>query len=152
VSEPDEAYKAGADRYAQYFGDIRRHLASEFAIEIRWITASLFVLNAGGLVSLSGKDKLELSQKFAGVSFWFGILLAFSFVFYSQHKTKKFVSVIQYIENYWVIVAETGQQDEEKILRLEKMKNGISAKLSNYFSAGSFVMFSVGLCLLACTK
>ena len=150
--EPDERIKAGADRYTLYYGDIRRLLSSEYAAEVRWITASLFALNAGGLVSLSGKNLSVLTQWLAGFSFWVGVLLAFGFVLYSQYKTKKFLDVIQHIENCWVVSAATGKLDEERLKPLEKEKKNIDTKFSSYFSIGSFLMFSIGLYLLACTK
>jgi hypothetical protein len=149
VSDQIDAFKAGADRYAQYYGDVRRLLTTEFAAETRWITASLFAVNAGGLASIASKTTLGTSDKFAGVSFWLGIMLAFCFVVYSQFKTKSFLRTIQHMEECWVIAASTGILDDARLTKLENEKKQTNTKGSIYFSISSFVMFSVGIFLLA---
>ncbi len=148
----EKAWKSGGDRYAQYFGDIRRHLSAEFAAEIRWITASLFALNAGGLLQIAKNDRLQLLQQFAGLAFLAGVILAFGFVTYSQHKTKQFLRIIQKIEECWVVTAATGVPGGEKLARLESEKEGIKTGLSNAFSVGSLLMFIAGIGSLALSK
>lgn len=145
----EDIWKVGAERFANYFGDVRRQLSSEFAAEVRWITASLFALNAGGMLHVAGDDKIEKLQRLAGISFWLGILLAFGFVIYSQHKTKQFLYIIQKIEECWVITAATGVPGGEQLKQLELQKQQLKTGLSKLFSIGSFLMWSIGIGLLA---
>ena len=149
VMSKEAAIKSGAERYAQYHGDVRRLLSSEYAADVRWLTASLFALNAGGLVSLASKDAVGLVQRLAGISFWAGIFLAFGLVFYSQRQTMRFLNIIQNIEECWVLAATTGQMDEERLTRLDAEKGQVSTHLSPYFSIGSFALFTIALCLMA---
>ena len=148
VSSREDAVKLGASGYAQYYGDIRRLLSTEFAAEVRWLTASLFALNAGGLVTLAGKSALNASQRYAGFGFWLGILFAFIFVLYSQHKTKEFLNIVQQMENCWVLAFATGDIDTEQLSELERAIKGSKAKLGDVFSVASFSMFSVAIYLL----
>jgi hypothetical protein len=149
VRDEVEALKAGADRYAKYYGDVRQLLSAEYAAAVRWITASLFALNAGGLISLAGEDDLEVIEEYAGFCFWMGILLAFCYVVYSQAKTKKFLGIIQRIENLWVIAAATGSCDEGKLEQLELEKSQVKSELAVYLAVGSFLMFSLAIGLFA---
>ncbi len=149
MSETVDEWKAGADRYTHYYGDVRRLLASEYAAEVRWITASLFALNAGGLLSLAGKDKLSATQQDAGFSFWLGVLLAFCYVIYSQAKTKKFLLIIQHLENAWVVCAATGRLNEALVAELENVKSQVNSKWAIYLAASSFLSFSLGIGLAA---
>lgn len=144
-----EAWKAGADRYALYYGDVRRLLATEYAAAVRWITASLFALNAGGLVSLASKDELTVTQQYAGYGFWFGVFLAFSYVTYSQAKSMEFLKIIQHIENAWVVAAATGDVDHQRLTKLENDKSKVSSKFAVILSIASFAMFSVAMALFA---
>lgn len=150
IETTEQAIRGAADRYAHYYGDIRRHLAGEFAAEVKWLTASLFALNAGGLAALAGLDKTNYHQKWAGFGFWVGILLAFLFILYSQHKTKKFISIIQHLEQCYVMAAVTGELDQPLIARLEKEKGDVNTGLSSFLSIGSFVSFSMALVLFGC--
>jgi hypothetical protein len=152
MSEKIVSWKAGADRYAQYYGDVRRALTTEFAADNRWIIASLSALNAGGLVSLASKASLCIAQELAGLSFWCGILFAFCYVKYSQFVTKRFLLIIQRIEECWVITAATGEPNKSLLAKLEREKQQASLKWSDYLAIGSFAMFSVGLCFLAVSK
>lgn len=149
MSENVHEWKAGADRYAHYYGDVRRLLASEYAAEVRWITASLFALNAGGLLSLAGKDRLSATQQYAGYGFWLGVLLAFCYVIYSQAKTKKFLLIIQHLENAWVVCAATGRLNEARVAELEKEKSQVNSKWAIYLASSSFLMFSLAIGLAA---
>ncbi len=144
-----EVWKAGADRYAKYYGDVRQLLSTEYAAGVRWITASLFALNAGGLASLVGKDDMNAMDKCVVLCFWLGILSAFWYVVYSQTKTKKFLGIIQNIENAWVVIAATGHRDEEKLESLEREKLEVKSELAVYLAVGSFAMFSLAIYLLA---
>ena len=149
MSDRLDILKVGADKYAQYYADIRRILSEDYAANVRWITASLFALNAGGLVSFAGKTKLNITQQYAGYAFYAGIFLAFGYVIYSQIKSKKFLGTIQHIENCWVDCAASGQLDEQRLSKLEKEKSRTSTKLAIVFPIGSFAMFSFGMGLFA---
>ncbi len=142
VSEPT---KYAAERYANYYGDIRRQLSGEFAADVRWMSASLFALNAGGLVTIAGM-KIGAEGLFASaVLFWMGILAAFSFVFYSQRKTQAFVKAISGLEEQYVLAAATGEMDVERIAELEAAKRAVKTGLGTPISIASFAMFSAGV-------
>lgn len=149
MNKDEEIFQLGAERYSQYYSDIRRLLTSEHAAEVRWLTASLFALNAGGLASLANKGTLSIAQQFAGLGFWLGIFLAFCFVTYSQFKTKKFIKIIIDIENCWVNACIAGKVDNDRLVDLEGAKSQVNTRLSSLFSVGSFAMFSIALFLFA---
>jgi hypothetical protein len=144
-----EKWKAGATRYAEYYRDVRHLLSDEFSSNVRWLGASLFAINAGGLVSLAAKGTLSCIQERAGFIFWLGIALAFAHVAYAQLRTNQFLQVIQKIENYWVNVAVTGNPEDNKIDDLELQKGNIKTTLAPILAFGSFVMFSLALLVLS---
>ena len=117
-----ESTRAASTHYAAYFGDIRRHLSSEFASETKWLTASLFALNAGGLAAVSGLQLIGSSKFVAAAMFWIGILGAFSYVSYSLRKTKAFVATISSLEEQYILASVTGVLDTEKVAGIEKEK------------------------------
>lgn len=143
-----EALKDGCDRYAEYYADIRRLLSAEYAAEVRWITASLFALNAGGLFALAGKQDLRAIQECAGGLFWLGIFFTFCYVMYSQAQTKKFLCIIQNLENAYVVAAASGYLDQTRVDHLEIAKAKISTHLAKYLAISSFFTFSLAIGLL----
>ena len=145
----EDVIKDASDRYAQYYGDVRRHLAGEFSAEIRWLTASLFALNAGGLAALSNRSALSNIQHLAGFGFWLGIFFAFGFISYSQSKTKKYVGIIQKTEELYVLAAATGDLDRNAITALDNEKKSVKTSLSPFLSAASFAAFSIALILFS---
>lgn len=145
----ENAMKDASDRYAQYYGDVRKHLVGEFSAEIRWLTASLFALNAGGLAALSNRSELSNIQRLAGFGFWLGIFFAFSYIYYSQIKTKKFVGIIQKTEELYVLAAATGQLDRSAIAALDSERKSVGTTLAPFLSAGSFVAFSIALIMFS---
>jgi hypothetical protein len=149
IIEEQEKWKAGASRYAECYRDVRHLLSDEFSSNVRWLGASLFALNAGGLASLSAKGLLNYTQECAGFIFWLGIALAFAHVAYAQLRTNQFLQVIQKIENYWVNVAVTGEPEDKKIAALETQKGKIETTFAPILALGSFVMFSLALLVLS---
>lgn len=143
------AIKDASERYAAYYGDVRRLLTAEFAADVRWQTASLFALNAGGLLSLANEVTLSTHHKYAGLGFWLGIVFAFALVSYSQMQTKIFVSAVSGLEEKYVLSAATGSLDEREITGLEEKKRGVSTALAPYLSTGSFLMFSIAIYFLS---
>jgi hypothetical protein len=149
---PDaELWKTGASRYAEYHRDIRQLLSAEFSSNVRWLTASLFALNAGGLASLATRNPPASMQQCAGTVFWLGIAFAFVLVGYSQQRTNKFLGIIQKIENYWINVSVTGCPNDDEIAALESKKNRVSTNLAPIFAVSSFLMFSIALVLTSKT-
>ncbi len=144
AAENDQT-KAASTHYASYYGDIRRHLSTEFASETKWLTASLFALNAGGLITLSGLKLCQSSKFIPAYLFWIGILAAFAFVNYSLRKTKQFMATISSLEEQYVLGSVTGKLNEGVITNLESQKGALTTKLSALFSVGSFLAFSGGL-------
>jgi len=150
--EDQEKIGRAAGAYAAYYGDIRRWLATEYGTDIRWLTASLFALNGGGLVALSGKKDLCLYDLVSGSSFLLGLCGAFGFVVYSQSKVKQFSHIIHKIEEKWLLVSTTGANLQAEILKLEKEKADLKTGLSNYFTGFAFAMFVTGLVSFAIGK
>jgi hypothetical protein len=144
-----DMWKAGGTRYAEYYKDVRHLLSEEFSSNVRWLTASLFALNAGGLASLASKSPLSAMQECAGVVFWLGTTFAFAHVSYAQRRTNQFLQVIQKIENHWVNVAITGSNDAQTIKDLEDQKRAIKTGLAPFLAFGSFAMFSFALLILS---
>jgi hypothetical protein len=147
-----QAVKLAASGYAAYFGDIRRHLSDEFAAEVRWLTASLFALNGGGLLALNGQTTFCRSDAICGVFFLLGVSCAFGYVLYSQQKTKTFLGAIQNLEEIYILASATGSLDEVRAAEWEKKKAAVTTGFSNYLSGSSFAFFCIGLVLLAYSK
>lgn len=150
MSDDAELYKIASAKYAEYFGDVRRHLSNEFSAEIRWVTASLFILNAGALAKIADAEPFELRHRIAGLAFWIGVALAFAYVRYSQAKTKKFMHLTQRLEELWILGATTGQPESESIKLIESERNAIKTSVAPWFSYGSFAMFTAGLGVMSC--
>lgn len=144
--------KSAAAHYASYYGDMRRHLSTEFAAEVKWLTASLFALNAGGLATLLNAKLSQADKILPAIFFWFGTLCAFAFVSYSLRKTKNFAATISSLEEQYVLASVTGNLDQENISILEDNKNRLSTKLSAVFSIGSFSAFTIALIAIGCTQ
>jgi hypothetical protein len=147
-----EKTKAASVHYASYYGDIRRHLSTEFASETKWLTASLFALNAGGLVTVSGLVLPQAGKAIPALLFWLGILGAFAYVNYSLRKTKHFVATISSLEEQYILASVTGELDGEMVAKLEQQKDSLTTKLSDLLSAGSFVAFTAGLVAIGLAK
>ena len=140
-----EATKLASRGYAAYYGDVRCQLTSEFAADVRWLTASLFALNAGGLVTVSGLKHSGQAQYASALLFWVGILAAFSFVLYSQKKTKSFVSTISGLQESYLLAEATGELDIVRIARLETAKLLVKSSFATPIAVASFAMFTAGL-------
>jgi hypothetical protein len=147
-----QAIKSVALGYAAYFGDIRRHLSAEFAAEVRWLTASLFALNGGGLVALNGQTTFCRSDAISGLFFLLGVSCAFGHVLYSQQKTIAFLGAIQKLEEVYILASATGSLDEAKAAEWEKKRYAVTTGFSRYLSGSSFAFFCIGLVLLAYNK
>jgi hypothetical protein len=139
------ALEKASERYAQYYGDIRRHSVTEFAADVRWLTASLFALNAGGLAGVSQIDSLGKLAWIPAILFWLGILTAFAFVRYSLTKTKEFVAVISAIEEQYILQAATRDPKADHLAALEERRKSIRTGLGTMISTSSFLMFTVGV-------
>lgn len=137
--------KAASIHYAGYYGDIRRHLSTEFASETKWLTASLFALNAGGITSLSGRTVGAGVNALPILLFWLGILSAFAYVNYSFRKTRQFVSIISSLEEQYVLGSVTSVLNGQVIAELENQKNALTTKLSTPLSVCSFMAFTAAL-------
>lgn len=151
MKEVDET-KAASAHYASYYGDIRRQLSIEFASETKWLTASLFALNAGGLITLSGIKIDQAKILLPAFMFWIGILGAFAFVNYSLRKSRQFVSIISALEEQYVLASVTGNLNVSLMESLEKQKNAMTTKLSALFSFCSFAGFTGGLIAVGLIK
>lgn len=150
----DEITKAickSCEGYAAYYGDVRRQITSEYAADGRWVLASLFALNSGGLFGLlqiEEQSKLTVASAF---SFWFGICAAFAVAIYSQRRTRAFNDAISGLERLYVLGAATGLLDEEEAESLENAKRAVSTKLAPFLTSASFLAFSLGLLTAALT-
>ncbi|KEO88524.1 hypothetical protein EH31_16315 [Erythrobacter longus] len=144
----DSALRQASLRYAEYYGDVRRHLVGEHSAEVRWSTASLFALNGGALAFAGQLENQNLFFMFAVLSFWLGILTSFVFVGYSQTKTCEFIANIMKLEELYILQAATGSKLTGEIEQFEAKKNEISTAYTPYLSYASFGFFSLGLALL----
>ena len=142
------AVRSASEKYALYYGDIRRHLSSEFAAEVRWRTASLFALNSGGLLAVDRLESAHSLQFVAFGCFWAGIATAFIFTVYSSHKSKAYAAAITILEEQYVLAWARGFLDSTSIEEAEKAKRSVSTKWAPFISISSFIMFTIGVFLV----
>ncbi|MBP6031153.1 MAG: hypothetical protein KA533_06965 [Sphingobium sp.] len=150
--EEVERIKNVSQRFSEHYRDIRKHLVSEVSSDNRWFTASLFALNAGGLATMASQDILVGNDRWIGILFWIGIVLAFGYVHYSRQMTTSFIKVIDEIELCYVLSAATGKLDETRLAALETKRDQLTTKFSSFFSAGSLIAFSSGIFAFAVLK
>ncbi|MCR2832684.1 hypothetical protein [Parerythrobacter lacustris] len=141
---PEELAKLTYER----LGEIRRVLVDEHSASYRWIMASLLAVNSGGVFAVIGTDIAKVAMGLSAAAFWFGILLAFVTAWLGQVQTRKFIQANSKLEEYWAIVAVTGQVDLDKGAKLEEARSAIDSTIPRWTGIGSFVAFSIGFLLV----
>ena len=143
-----EAVRSLADFEAASAVESRSKLIDEHKSAFRWIVASLFALNGGGILSMFGRDSLAFESIFPAFWIFFGgIVSTFFTVIVAQMSDRLMIARMHQWGLYWSTVRVIGRRDSENESHI---REGIDTaekwgRRSRYLAMFAMVWFVLGV-------
>jgi Ni,Fe-hydrogenase I cytochrome b subunit len=125
-------------------------IVEEHSSSFRWLIASFFAVNGGGVIAVAGQSNMpRVYSVAAGFLFCIGILLALLCAWLSQRANRAMLRPVSEVLSFWLSVAHFGELDQEGLIEIEQkmtkaMKVSRPTQFSGWFSVAAF---SLGMCV-----
>lgn len=155
TEQMSEMIKRAALLEIEFLAETRRAVLEQHAAAFKWLNASLFAINGGGIIAVLAAHELSaVSKKMACTAFVAGILFALMSGRLGQTISLLSLKPIQNQSGYWLSVAIDGERDEDCERKLEAdakraMKWGWTGQACGWASIVAFLVGAafVGLAL-----